>query len=112
MESPAAIHRPCESDLANRPGSPTSQDKLYVSRTCLRVFNRILKFAKASGDRSHEGSFGAPGVAVFVLRPCLYAPLHCVLFSHRPVARSEERRVGKECVMTCRSRWSPYHKKK
>src|SRR3546814_15305237 len=26
--------------------------------------------------------------------------------------RSEERRVGKECVSTCRSRWSPYHLKK
>src|SRR3546814_19455701 len=26
--------------------------------------------------------------------------------------RSEERRVGKECVSTCRSRWSPSHKKK
>ena len=26
---------------------------------------------------------------------------------YRP--RSEERRVGKECVSTCRSRWSPYH---
>src|SRR3546814_13870817 len=25
--------------------------------------------------------------------------------------RSEERRVGKECVSTCRSRWSPDHKK-
>src|SRR3546814_3719403 len=42
-------------------------------------------------------------------------------FGHRPFAaaaadvadeigdRSEERRVGKECVSTCRSRWSPYH---
>src|SRR3546814_5824722 len=28
--------------------------------------------------------------------------------AHAP-ARSEERRVGKECVSTCRSRWSPYH---
>src|SRR3546814_19103892 len=28
------------------------------------------------------------------------------------VFRSEERRVGKECVSTCRSRWSPYHYKK
>src|SRR3546814_12230441 len=27
---------------------------------------------------------------------------------NRPL-RSEERRVGKECVSTCRSRWSPYH---
>src|SRR3546814_8593841 len=26
-----------------------------------------------------------------------------------PDMRSEERRVGKECVSTCRSRWSPYH---
>src|SRR3546814_12316374 len=25
------------------------------------------------------------------------------------IYRSEERRVGKECVSTCRSRWSPYH---
>src|SRR3546814_18137075 len=28
------------------------------------------------------------------------------------VARSEERRVGNECVSTCRSRWSPYNEKK
>src|SRR3546814_9790849 len=27
----------------------------------------------------------------------------------RKILRSEERRVGKECVSTCRSRWSPYH---
>src|SRR3546814_17948042 len=26
-----------------------------------------------------------------------------------PSSRSEERRVGQECVSTCRSRWSPYH---
>src|SRR3546814_16678197 len=40
--------------------------------------------------------------------------VHCVLRDGtRKVfqcsARSEERRVGKECVSTCRSRWSPYH---
>src|SRR3546814_12520352 len=28
---------------------------------------------------------------------------------HPYAERSEERRVGKECVSTCRSRWSPYH---
>src|SRR3546814_16588073 len=28
------------------------------------------------------------------------------------VGRSEERRVGKECVSTCNSRWSQYHKQK
>src|SRR3546814_15879972 len=28
------------------------------------------------------------------------------------IVRSEERSIGKECVSTCRSRWSPYHYKK
>src|SRR3546814_14073489 len=36
---------------------------------------------------------------------------HCDFFQEFAV-RSEERRVGKECVSTCRSRWSPYHEKK
>src|SRR3546814_11917931 len=35
-----------------------------------------------------------------------------IAVSERTLARSEERRVGKECVSTCRSRWSPYHSKK
>src|SRR3546814_13718899 len=30
-----------------------------------------------------------------------------VVFDPRRIGRSEERRVGKECVSTCRSRWSP-----
>src|SRR3546814_1461387 len=29
--------------------------------------------------------------------------------THAARTRSEERRVGKECVRTCRCRWSPYH---
>src|SRR3546814_14914803 len=32
--------------------------------------------------------------------------------SKETFARSEERRVGTECVSTCSSRWSPYHQKK
>src|SRR3546814_17015045 len=32
-----------------------------------------------------------------------------VLDGLEEIKRSEERRVGKECVSTCRSRWSPYH---
>src|SRR3546814_12484308 len=35
-----------------------------------------------------------------------YIPQESSLF---PYLRSEERRVGNECVSTCRSRWSPYH---
>src|SRR3546814_9642658 len=37
-----------------------------------------------------------PGIAIF-----------CTSTGY--MVRSEERRVGKECVSTCRSRWSPYH---
>src|SRR3546814_6472450 len=32
-----------------------------------------------------------------------------VMATQNPIERSEERSVGKECVSTCRSRWSPYH---
>src|SRR3546814_14252485 len=41
------------------------------------------------------------------------APLRHIAMAHVRDSgrnqRSEERRVGKECVSTCRSRWSPYH---
>src|SRR3546814_19307787 len=33
---------------------------------------------------------------------------HTCYLGDRSLRRSEERRVGKECVSTCRSRWSPY----
>src|SRR3546814_10982098 len=35
-----------------------------------------------------------------------------VVYQRPRCDRSEERRVGKECVSTCRSRWSPFHSKK
>ena len=36
----------------------------------------------------------------------IFGPIQGILFG--PI-RSEERRVGKECLRLCRSRWSPYH---
>src|SRR3546814_16372152 len=38
-----------------------------------------------------------------------FTPWPGAFFEVRGEKRSEERRVGKECVSTCRSRWSPYH---
>src|SRR3546814_12364039 len=38
----------------------------------------------------------------------IVASVSCI-YGIGAVERSEERRVGKECVSTCRSRWSPYH---
>src|SRR3546814_13895749 len=50
---------------------------------------------------------------LFLRRTALWSekplPLSSWLVKRPPVARSEERRVGKECVRTCRSRWSPDH---
>src|SRR3546814_17193476 len=39
----------------------------------------------------------------------LFPELEFAIRGHVLFLRSEERRVGKECVSTCRSRWSPYH---
>ena len=38
-------------------------------------------------------------------------PIHSLGSEHQGIVhvRSEERRVGKECALLCRSRWSPYH---
>src|SRR3546814_20237139 len=45
-------------------------------------------------------------------RLVLGLPFYGYGFGGERTHRSEERRVGKECVSTCRSRWSPYHSKK
>ena len=44
--------------------------------------------------------------AFFPLYPLLLRPFAA---DENAAARSEERRVGKECLWLCRSRWSPYH---
>src|SRR3546814_3861019 len=43
------------------------------------------------------------------MRGLLQEALDAGAFGVSTGTRSEERRVGKECVSTCRSRWSPYH---
>src|SRR3546814_3653035 len=62
-------------------------------QTCaLPISHRARQFARDAAPEPHQPGRGRP------------APV-------APAARrgSEERRVGKECVSTCRSRWSPYH---
>src|SRR3546814_1126736 len=43
-----------------------------------------------------------------VIKPSEHASATTLEFCRLLETRSEERRVGKECVSTCRSRWSPY----
>src|SRR3546814_3753585 len=55
--------------------------------------------AVAHGRRQAQGDFAQQPVAVVVAKDVV----------HRLEVSSEERRVGTECVSTCRSRWVPYH---
>src|SRR3546814_11520083 len=60
---------------------------------------------------------GMIGLAMTASGPMMaYQGSKGAVVSTNPIAiavpRSEERRVGKECVRTCRSRWCPYHYKK
>src|SRR3546814_14725203 len=41
--------------------------------------------------------------------PIVHSTVNVATGRNKPPIRSEERRVGKECVSTGRSRWSPYH---
>src|SRR3546814_4893893 len=59
--------------------------------------DRRLGGTSCTGGEQFGGDVAAPGRR---RRPAVADPLG---------RRSEERRVGKECVSTCRSRWSPYH---
>src|SRR3546814_7438385 len=67
------------------------------------------------------GAYGAGKSTLFALLrgelvpdggDCQLPPDWRIAHMRQEIDRSEERRVGKECVSTCRSRWSPYHEKK
>src|SRR6056297_4170771 len=51
-------------------------------------------------------------VTIYVGKGNSTRPIHVRQVFTVPDFRSEERRVGKECVSTCRSWWLPYHQKK
>lgn len=76
------------------------------------------KLAVIKEYATHEGDTGSPEVQVAILTSRIqYLTEH--LKEHKKdhhsrrgllkLVRSEERRVGKECTLECRSRWSPYH---
>ena len=72
-------------------------------------------------ERVPLGAWGCPSApgpsrpGLHTMAACTHrSPLGCLVWAgtqHRPrlSGRSEERRVGKECLRLCRSRWSPYH---
>src|SRR3546814_17456689 len=82
----------CSSDLR---GSPQTTAR----SACGRLSTAAASYSLSARLRPHSDTSKLPP-----------APARISLALSR--ARSEERRVGKECVSTCRSRGSPYHYKK
>src|SRR3546814_13154126 len=77
----AYAHNPAENAKAGDMASLLDQSNLVFLGTAAKV-----EYRNARGETKGEGRI-----------------------PYTIVTRSEERRVGKECVSTCRSRWSPYH---
>src|SRR3546814_20488756 len=73
---------------------------LFMASRFALVALLLLPFAKRP-----TGQWGA----VFAISITLGLLHFSFMFNGLKSIRSEERRVGKECVSTCRSRWSPYH---
>src|SRR3546814_4030930 len=85
----------CSSDLDILLGL-CQRDRLIIDRAAVGGLCRYCEWG--AGDSSLDSDRRPDG------RRCVYRP------GVDPARqRSEERRVGKECVSTCRSRWSPYH---
>ena len=70
----------------------------------------VLLIAVVGAISSYSEKFLTTSVAQWVahdLRRMVYQRIQRLSLAEH--GRSEERRVGKECSRTCRSRWSPYH---
>src|SRR3546814_16851102 len=89
----------CSSDLNLRGASPFLESRLAIwDGGALRAGHR--EFGGRIEQR--DGALPMNNHATHVAGTLIAAGLN------RPVRRSEERRVGKECVSTVRYRWSPY----
>src|SRR3546814_13507945 len=92
----------CSSDLdafadliARETGKPLWECHAEVESVIAKVDISVAAYAERTAQRRLEGALG--------VRAAVRHKPHGVL------ARSEERRVGKECVRTCSSRWSACH---
>src|SRR3546814_20854724 len=75
-----------------------AMDQLVASRERIGPVNLVAAEELARIEAEHGASAGEQAEL-----------LEAVNRLRGSIGRSEERRVGKECVSTCRSRWSPYH---
>src|SRR3546814_14894530 len=88
----------CSSDLG---------DPALLNNLCWLRGTREIQLDAVLKDCTRAVELGNNAAAVLDSRAMVFFRL-CRLDEAR-ADRSEERRVGKECVSTCRSRWSRYH---
>src|SRR3546814_12304391 len=98
----------CSSDLLARPlGRFTGTFSVDVSRRSARQLLGQVPAIVPDNDRADRALRGDQASTSLGLSAMLAGPLAGWPTNFVGRYRSEERRVGKECVSTCRSRWSP-----
>src|SRR3546814_13896336 len=106
--------------MNRRPPISTRHDTPFPYTTLFRAVDarlgatkRSAQDAQASVERAKAAKFARyhqlAGSDERPIRPERVVRDLAELLPADSVVRSEERRVGKECVSTCSSRWSPYH---
>src|SRR3546814_20151849 len=82
---------------------------IHVALKNLLTFNRPVQFYESRQRGFSKLRQHLQSIWIVLCKDTLCcSAIHSFCITHQR-ARSEERRVGKECVSTCRSRWSPYH---
>src|SRR3546814_18373787 len=95
----------CSSDLFSQPivaTAPAGEIKV------VKVGYADLNLDSESGLARLDSRLRAAARSVCDVRPEVETTLREMATSRCFRSRTEERRVGKECVSPCRSRWSPY----
>src|SRR3546814_17117421 len=110
--------------MIRQPPRATRTDTLFPYTTLFRSYASYAYHAAKAGvvhlseaaavlyaDRGIRVNVIAPGLTLTpnIARTMPDEVRASLVREFHPSQRSEERRVGKECVSTCRSRWSPYH---
>src|SRR3546814_6263297 len=87
--------------------------EMRISDWIRRVLFRSQNVFRSLSIVAETSPLGAPSAGSSVEKSVIVQPLLSIRTAGIGVtvksSSSEERRVGKECVSTCRSRWSPYH---
>src|SRR5881396_4293314 len=84
------------------------QQVKYISNSFFFFFKQKTAYEMVRSDWSSDVCSSDLATASVAVPPLLIAR-NSVQPTRNAGRRSEERRVGKECFVPCRSRWSPYH---